>query len=45
MNRRSIIGDIRAVWDTLSYGDKLHYIYGYITAKELDAEVYYKAEK
>jgi hypothetical protein len=38
MNRRSVIGDMRAVWDTLSYSDKLHYIYGYIGPKELDAD-------
>ena len=38
MNRRSVIGDMRAVWDTLSYSDKLHYIYGYISTEELNCD-------
>lgn len=29
---------MRSVWDTLPYSDKLQYIYGYISPKELDVD-------
>jgi hypothetical protein len=35
MNRIAVIGELRSVWDTLSYLDKLQYIYGYIGSHEL----------
>jgi hypothetical protein len=35
MNRRAVIGELRSVWDTLSYPDKLQYIYGYVSTHEL----------
>jgi hypothetical protein len=35
MNRKAVIGELRSVWDTLSYQQKLHYIYGYISTTEL----------
>ena len=35
MNRNIVIGELRSVWDTLSYQQKLHYIYGYISTSEL----------
>lgn len=35
MNRQAVIGELRSVWDTLSYQQKLHYVYGYISASEL----------
>jgi hypothetical protein len=35
MNRNVVIGELRSVWDTLSYQQKLHYIYGYISTSEL----------
>jgi hypothetical protein len=35
MNRQAVIGELRSVWDTLSYSQKLQYIYGYISTSEL----------
>jgi hypothetical protein len=35
MNRKAVIGELRSVWDTLSYQQKLNYIYGYISTTEL----------
>ena len=35
MNRGAVIGELRSVWDTLSYLDKLQYIYGYVGTNEL----------
>lgn len=38
MNRQAVIGELRSVWDTLSYSQKLHYIYGYISTSELTGD-------
>ena len=35
MNRYAVINELRSVWDTLSYSDKLQYVYGYISTYEL----------
>lgn len=35
MNRNIVIGELRSVWDKISYIDKLNYIYGGISESEL----------
>ena len=35
MNRNVVIGELRSVWDKISYIDKLNYIYGGISESEL----------